>query len=157
MWIGYVNINVVMTDKEGIMSRFNDHNTESAFMDAMIRQKELFLQLEEKEGIAETQRYAKTSMEVYSNALQGDYVNQRHHLKLPQYRYKTIASIVACEEYLTQGTEMQNTEVAQDTQVYTQQKHLQDTEAEHQLQYQNKTEKEKPTKDEYFVGVYTND
>ena len=67
-------------------------------MRAMMVMKEAIAFHEDRDGVVEGIRYAQATFDVYCEALNGD---KKHHLKLPQYRYITIASMIACEEYLS--------------------------------------------------------
>lgn len=142
-----------MTKTKGShMSRFTEHNTQSEFIRAMIQQKVALDALESIKGADVAKDYAHSTMHVYSEALQGNYQVNKHHLKLPQYRYLTIASIIACEEYLAQF-ESPKKEVS----VVAMPEF--ETEADYQMVYQHDIQRYvmPPTKDKFFVGIFTND
>ena len=136
------------------MSRFTEHNTQSEFIRAMIQQKVALDALESIKGVDVAKDYAHSTMHVYSEALQGNYQEKKHHLKLPQYRYQTIASIIACEEYLAQFESPKKA-----VSVVAMPEFEFETEADYQMVYQHDIQRYvmQPTKDKFFRGVFTND
>lgn len=132
------------------MSRFTEYNSKEMFENACSVMQKTLQFTQDTLGKEECIRYAYATYNVYSESLNVI----KHHLQLRQYRYRTIASMIVCEEFLKKEGIMVDTK-AKETPKHNQP--TKETEAGHQLKFQNKPEKEKPTKDKYFEGIFTNE